>query len=861
MNLRRFIPGLRRSGLKLPYADTALNQQRMRVEREMQWHYPNAPDMITLKCGAWMRAWSVLPYNREGEPDSYAMADLAAMNNAIRRLGYDWCLYTIEQRRKATDYPDSEFPCASALQVDNERRRYFTGGNVYGNACSVVLIHRPPGDTVNRIRELWVRDEQHMLGSLYEQEIDKFRQKTDEIAGMMSFMPQVKLLQGDDLTTYLHSFVSTRTHPVRMKPHFGDLPGQLCDMPFYGGENPALGTEIIDPETGEVVYSDKHWLRTISLRDFPSSTDPLVFKRISDLEIEFDRVNRWFSLDYARASGTLKAFWRGWYNQKDSLYKQAFQVAFKKELPNTNRTALTRVKQIEAAEDEIGAGLVSMGYCSSTFTVRHQDFKTCVEQAQHIMNEINSKGYTAEINADNQTEAALGAIPGNVMHDCERPLLDSADMTAMLPLSQIYQGPTEIDGHNQLKGPPRIWCRSRGTNRRRLTLFDGDVGDIAIVGSKGGGKTFAMNLLAHQWLRYPGAVHIRFDRKRGGRIAAMCAGGLIVDPALDGQGVQPLRHCDEPEHRARLHGWICAAVDSGYDGRAEIGPKRHDAISEGLDVVAGLEDPNDRTILAFMTYCPSTYVKQGVMWLTKQGEDGRLFDCVVDRDFRDEFWINFELDSLMENKRARDLMVMHLLLECERIFDGRPVEVAFDEVWQFESVALMGMLEEWIKRLRSFNVHVVLATPSITDLTAEKTAVVRQSTAVQFYSVNKSAGDDDLRALYKQQGLTDQQVDLLASGQQKQHYLMRSHEGVELLDFAVPHNSVQALLCSTEETLVRKATALWKTIADKELFYPAFLRANGFAGAADEAENLLRARDDLIQSHELEMMNVAQAAE
>src|SRR3712207_9336325 len=68
--------------------------------------------------------------------------------------------------------------------------------------------------------------------------------------------------------------------------------------------------------------------------------------------------------------------------------------------------------------------------------------------------------------------------------------------------------------NKHLNTPPLLYCQTIGNTPFRLNLHFGDVGHTIIIGPTGAGKSVLLATLHAQFLAYPKAKVIAFDRDR-----------------------------------------------------------------------------------------------------------------------------------------------------------------------------------------------------------------------------------------------------------------------------------------------------------------------------------------------------------
>ena len=85
-----------------------------------------------------------------------------------------------------------------------------------------------------------------------------------------AIMPEVRELDDDETLTYLHGCISTKRHYVRTPDTPAYLDAFLCDDDFQGGLFPRLGGQF---------------MRTISVRAYPTTSSPGLLDRLNELGV------------------------------------------------------------------------------------------------------------------------------------------------------------------------------------------------------------------------------------------------------------------------------------------------------------------------------------------------------------------------------------------------------------------------------------------------------------------------------------------------------------------------------------------------------------------------------------------------
>jgi len=325
-------------------------------------------------------------------------------------------------------------------------------------------------------------------------------------------------------------------------------------------------------------------------------------------------------------------------------------------------------------------------------------------------------------------------------------------------------------------GEPHICCSTIGDTPFRLNLAVQDVGHTLIVGPTGAGKSVLLSLLALQWLRYPRARVVIFDKDRSARAATLAVGGDYYEPGNETSPVafQPLARIDQrperiwatqfildlfaaqrvpetPELKARVAKELASLADA---------PLAHRTLS----VLTGLLGPHLGGVLK-----PYTVDPEG-------GRFGQIFDSTRDH-LATSPWLHFEMGPIMSlGEEAIVPALAYLFHRVEQGLDGTPTLMILDEAWLFlRHPIFMRRLHDWLKTLRKLNVYLVFATQEIADAAGSPILqTILNACPTKIYLPNEEALTPHLVAAYAGFGLSETEISILASAQKKRDYYYRS---------------------------------------------------------------------------------------
>ena len=288
-----------------------------------------------------------------------------------------------------------------------------------------------------------------------------------------------------------------------------------------------------------------------------------------------------------------------------------------------------------------------------------------------------------------------------------------------------------------LFGPPRGTVNSKHLGRESLAvletpwrtayhydLFSGDVGHTLMLGATGSGKSFTLNFLLVEALKYGPRVLILdlggsyrwLTRFVGGRYLELSPGE--AEPTLR---LQPFALPATTRSFQFLTGWVLRLLKLG--GWKATGADTSEIRSRIEDLYAF--EPERRTLGVLAASLPSGMWPAWSRWIGT-GAWGAYFDNPAggapDLEFAD--WQVIDLAGAVEHPDLCDAALSYLL-ERMRLEVEDPSETArlklmvVDEAWRYlQDPAVLNYLAEAAKTWRKKNAALVLATQSAVDVTA-----------------------------------------------------------------------------------------------------------------------------------------------
>jgi type IV secretion system protein VirB4 len=777
----------------------------------LPWAGLVAPGVVLNKDGSFQRTARFRGPDLDSSTQGELVATSARLNNALRRLGSGWALFVEAERRRADNYPVSQFPEPLSWLVDEERRASFESAHShFESRYHLTLVHLPAEEGTARAAKLLYENEA-TEGVNWRERLDSFISESQRLLDLLhGVMPEIAWLDDGQTLTYLHDCISINQFPVVAPEVPVHLDALLADMPLVGGLAPMLG--------------DQH-LRTLSIRGFPSSTWPGVLDELNRLGFGYRWCTRFLCLDKAEAEKELTRLRRQWFAKRKNIVALLRETIFQQESPLLDSDASNKAADADAALQALGSDQVSFGYVTATLTVLDPDPKAADEKLRVAERTIQGRGFVTIPETLNAVDAWLSSIPGNAYANVRQPIVSTLNLAHLMPVSAVWAGP---EGNRHLDGPPLVVTRTDGSTPFRLVTHIGDVGHTLVVGPTGMGKSVLLATLAMQFRRYAGSRILAFDMGRSMRATVLGLGGEHYDLGLDGTiAFQPLARIDQESYRAWASEWVEGRL---LQEGVVVGPAEKESVWSALTSLASAPT-EQRTMTGLSVLLQSNALRQALQPYVLGGPHGKLLDADSDRLGSSPVQC-FEMEELMHSKAATMAVLSYLFARFDERFDGAPTLLVLDEAWLFLDDPLFARrIRQWLKTLRKKNVSVLFATQSLADIQGSTIApAVVESCASRIFLPNPQATEPQIRVIYEGFGLNSRQIEIVATAQPKRDYYYQSRLGNRVFDLDLgPVALAFASASSPEHQRAIDAVSVGTSSSE---FAAAWLRHSGLDWAA-----------------------------
>ena len=726
-------------------------------------------------------------------PDGQSVSDAdmdilsSGMNHAFNQLGTGWTLHVHAIRSYSEGYVDERdnfFPDPVSRAIDQERRaRFEREGAHLETRYALTLTWRLPTSSEQQLAKLVISNPREAENDL-QRHIRMFRDRVDNLMGILNGRFRVWLMNSADLLTHYHECLTGLEHPVRVPT-----------IPMY--LDAVLGHH--DTIAGFTPQMAGRFVQVISFMHFPQESHPDILERLASLPWPLTFASRFIFLDPYESVGLLGKYRRNWFQKRHGVGALIAESMGGQGSSFMDQDAINMTADADMAVSEASSGTVRFGYYSPVVILRHESEASLRQMVKSTLDTINNLGFVAQVETVNAMEALLGSLPGHAFENIRRPLIHTLNLADLLPKTAVWAGPrihpnpfyranyVQATHGERWEAPVLAYGETSGSTPFRLCLHDSDVGHTLVFGPTGAGKSTLLALLAAQHRRYPDAQVFAFDK--GESLLALCLGVGGQHYAIGGEDADlafaPLSriHVSRGEQEWAA-GWI---EDLCTLQNIVLTPAERRLI---FDAIRRLAVQESRTITDFANTVASETVRDALsFYRIGEGRGGFLLDAAEDGlhlENRGAFAV-FEMEHLLSAGGDPKIVVpvlQYLFHRIDEMLNGQPTMLILDEAWVFlDNPVFSAKIREWLKVLRKANCQVIFATQGVSDLRMDSPLrpVLMESCPTKILLPNKEAGSAQIRPIYADMGLSERQIAMIAGATPKQDYYLMHPDGSRMI--------------------------------------------------------------------------------
>ena len=722
------------------------------------------------------------------------------LNDALLPFTDGWMFHVDAIRSPARAYPRSEFPDQVTAWIDAERRAAFQSSRAqFVSEYVVSVTYSPPRELYTRAASVFVQggskgmDWAHVVGS--------FDSALETIRARLNSRLRVERLGSDDLITHLHRCLTALPHTVSAPDHGAYLNTVLASQEVIGGFAPRVG--------------GLH-LRIVAVVGYPNTSSLGRLDFLNALALGYRWSNRFIPVGQQSAAKLIRRHQQRWFMGRRGVGSFLREMGGAKDGAASvrqqereeeffyDRAATQMARDAGDASADNASGGVRFGFTTQLVVVAEPTARSAEDNAREVVTALQDHGFPARIETVNALDAFFGSLPGHGHQNLRRPLLSTANVVDLWPVTSVWPGlsknPSQFFPPDS---PPLLHVATDGSTPFRLTLHVGDVGHTLLVGATGAGKSTLVGLVCAQWRRYARARVVVFDVGYSHWLLARAVGGAHYDignapircerPGSDERpdtvGLQPLADVD----RATERSWAATWLETLFELQGvELTPQRRLRIDHALSLLAEQLQPF-RTLTELTVHLQEPELVAALKSYTVAGPFGRLLDATGDaitaRELTgpsagDASYQVFELRHLMDmDDKVLVPVLLYLFRRVERQLDGRPTLIVIEELWApLMRTVFANRIKQWLLTLRKQNAAVMLVahTPAQLDAVAGKQVLI-ESCPTRILLPNSDAASSSNIGLYHDLGLNDREIAALARAVPKRDYYVKSPNGSRLV--------------------------------------------------------------------------------
>lgn len=711
-----------------------------------------------------------------------------------------WVISVNSIRVNVQDYIGENNYTNSLLQlIDDERRFYFSGGQkLFTNKTAITFTYLPQNKSFNKFG-LKFKDtnKQIKLHDPYLFYLEKFKGRLEQATRLINRALKLTPMDMNETVSYLHYLISGCFTKLKLPTKtYVELRHYLAED-FIAGFEPRVGNMNI---------------RIVSIdQGFPEESQPLILERLNRLNFEFRWNTRFFFLTNLESQKNIKLLsdlhQQNILSASSSIAKRS-GIGF-----SVNRSAMDLYNEAEEAMRASLHGTMNTGKYNCSVILYNENevvLEEQVKQVRQVFDELQFKNRLETIGAE---QAFLGSLDGEIYKNRRRFNLATENLVELMPISNSWGGYERHPSNLYNDAPPMFVVDTPNMGIFKGSLHWHDIGHSLILGGTGAGKSTLLMFLIASHMRYKNAQVFVFDYRHSLLPFTYGVNGQHFDIGSDDTMFQPLVGVDTPTGFEFAIGWISLVCELN---NLKLTSEHINAISESLSALKHLP-AQLRTMQGFYLHVKGINSDVAEVISSYKGEDtlkAKVFSADKDKIQLSNFNV-FEMSEIMDKGESTVVPVLkYLFYKILSRLDGSPTTIYIEEAWMaFNNPVFSKELAKWLDTMRKLNVNIVMVTLNVAQVAKSSIKdTLRQQCATTIYTPNHRLDKDlAVRQSYAEFGLTERQMDILATAQAKRQYYLTNPDGCKL--FNLDMNSfiiAKAFFCNISIEDLKQARELKK---------------------------------------------------
>lgn len=739
------------------------------------------------------------------------------INTILTKLGNGWAVHIDCARIESENYINGEtyYKAEIAKILEKERKDYFKNTKHFENIFTINFTYLPPNKNINKIVEMMVEDgnSKKNQGSKI---LEYFKNTIEDLQRSLSNFIKIERMEQhivedeykneyvtDDMLEYINFCICGNRQRVILPNIAMYLDTLIGAKEFQTGLRPKI---------------ENKYIGVVAIDGFPSQSYPNILNFLTELGLNYRFNTRFIFLDMQDALKNLNKYRKKWQQKTRGWLDQLL------DRPSTkvDEHAVMMVNELDSAIAEANSGMVAYGFYSANIILFDENPNNLEDGLKEIKSCLEKLGFVSRVESINAVEAYLGTLPGFVYPNVRRPIINTLNLSHLMPLAAIWAG-EKFNSCDKFppNSPALMQVVTSGATPFRLNLHVGDLGHTLVFGPTGAGKSVLLANLALNFQKYQNAKIYAFDKGKSLLAVTLATGGTHYNIADDSSALAfaPLGNIKSPAQISWAENWLetCLKLQN-----VDITPQQKKLIHEALITHV---QTGSKSLTEFISSLQDNNLRDALSHYSVSGNAGFLLDSENDGLKMSDI-TTFEIENLM-NLGEQNIIptLLYLFYRIEQSLDGSPTLLIIDEAWiALGHPAFKNKIVEWLKVLRKANCSVVLATQSLSDSANSGILdVLQESCPTKIFLPNNQAfnkGSDKNFGpydFYKTFGLNDVQISIIANAIYKQEYYYTSPLGTRLFNLALNKINL-AFTAVSDKVSVKKIEELYKQDKDNWAF-------------------------------------------
>ena len=804
----------------------------------LPWFGLVSSKMVLCHDGSLLTGFTFEGADIEGVDDDQINHRIDFMQTAMRQLTDRCTMYSIQERRVVSDYPETAYTNQVARAIDDEWSRVCEINPNGRINHSLYISYRYPSKTEAFFEQLRTEMEQNesALAAIGNVLRNRFGEKS-AVAGVRGQIAEM-VEDFENIVSSFANIVVTSLGFVRLEGEhlLGDLYGRvnlgsekgklnMPDRPVY--LNTLIPADDLVRQGDSLEFKGparSTFCAALSTTGMPPEAHSLQIDRLLALPCEYVLVQSFQFIDRNLAQDTIQKAEQFYRTEVKSAAVRMFERITGMESDKVNTGNLALAQDAQEALVDVTAGDLMFGYYNMTILALGEDRRHVNRAVDMIASTLRAGGYGITRERQGLMSAFLGSLPGNSRTQLRRYLASSANVADLCPIRTISGGEAKhglFSSVLQRDVPAHVRFPTPYGVPYDFNTHASDLGHAVVIGGSGSGKTTFMSLLFAQFQKYFPCQSYVFDKDYSMALTTVLLGGAHIDmasPKKTGIKINPVRRMLSDGEDLALVKWLGVLFASN---EATLTPEEQEDLSSKIQQLKTLPEASWRlgTLYSLISGTNKKLALKLAPYVDRSDNEGGFakgaFSDYFDNE-EDALTLSniacMETGKLLENPQVAAPFMDYAFYCIERKLNGTtPTFIYVEESWYMLANPIFeAKINDWLRTFRKKRAFVVFATQSPEELAKLKSwaaFVSNTPTRVFLPSINDSVAA--MAPMYRELfGLNDAQLTLLSGAVPKRDYLLVKPGATRLVEASMPDILLAINEGTSRESIRNKALEL-----------------------------------------------------